>query len=111
MRSTVSPPASSSDLQPAYVCVANNGPQRLLTLLRSRETSDSKTLILNISRNLDSLSDGRPRFAQPISTKFFIIFTWNFDVNVNTVEHGPEMRLWYLVKIAGTQVQAFCESP
>ena len=65
--------------------------------------TDRETFIWCISRNLDSLVNRLVRFAHPIATKLFIIDMRQFDVDVNYVEQGQELRFWYLVTTAGAQ--------
>ncbi|MEO8355135.1 MAG: hypothetical protein ABI621_04415 [Chloroflexota bacterium] len=66
--------------------MTDNGLQSLLTLRRSRETSDSKSLLLKISGGLHARTDGIRRFTQAIATQLFIVHARDFDVNINTVE-------------------------
>ena len=40
------------------------------------------------SVGLDSLANRLAGFAQPIAAEFFVVSSWNFDVNINAVKDG-----------------------
>ncbi len=74
------------DLPHAHIRVTDYGMQSLQTLRRSRETSDSKSLALYISRGLNSLANCLGGFTQTVSAQLFVIHMWDFDVNINSIE-------------------------
>jgi hypothetical protein len=47
-----------------------------------------KLVILNVTRNLNSFMNGFGGFAQAVSAKLLIIYSWNRDVNVDSIEQG-----------------------
>jgi len=60
---------------------------------------------------LHPLANRRAGFAQAISAEFFIVHARDFDVDINAVEDGTGDAFWYLVTMAGAQVQGFWASP
>lgn len=47
-----------------------------------------KSVMLNISCGLDAFANRLAGFAEPISAEFFIVYTWDFNVNVYVVKDG-----------------------
>src|SRR5215207_351565 len=78
--------AELSYLPHAHIGIANNSLQSLLALHRSRETSDSKPLALDMARRLDSGPDGFGGLSHSISTQLFVINSGDFDMDIDTIK-------------------------
>ena len=68
------------DLPDAHVGVAKNFGRSGIEIRKSG--------VLNISCCLNALANRLAGFAEPISAEFFIVYTWDFNVNVYVVKDG-----------------------
>ena len=65
-----------------------------------------KADLLPFSRRLNPLSDRCRALSQPVAAEVLLVYTRDFDLDVDTVEHGAGDAFSYLVEVAGAQVQA-----
>jgi len=82
-----SPLASNSDPHPATSKTAVS-PRHAYPRYKQYLNSHLKTVLLNISRGLDSCVNRFARFTQTISAQLFIIHSRNLNVDVDTIKHG-----------------------
>ena len=51
-----------------------------------------KSFPLTLLCRFHSLANDRRRFAKAIIEEFLVIYTRDFDVNINSIQQGTEMR-------------------